>query len=170
ASIVSARWARCWWCRMSATTRSGNRGLAPHACARPAMQPSLSRWPLRVSRRGTDPCDILPTTTDVTPARRQRCLQRSTPRSRGLHVPTVFFVLRALYTMSGRAPVRHRPGGDKVGDHISARPLAHLAIIGPGLLVQIRPTRPPPLGSLSYLCSLGPAGHGSGGRGGPAAG
>ena len=50
ATIVSARWERCWWCRMSATTRSGNRGSAPHASARPAMQRSLSRWQLRVSR------------------------------------------------------------------------------------------------------------------------
>src|SRR5262249_32294989 len=41
---------------------------------------SRSRWPRRVSRRGTDPCAMLPTTTDVTPARRQRCRQLSTAR------------------------------------------------------------------------------------------
>src|SRR4029434_2763491 len=32
AIIVIARWAHCWWCRMSATTLFGNRGSAHHAC------------------------------------------------------------------------------------------------------------------------------------------
>jgi len=51
-------------------------------------------------------------------------------------------VLRALHTMSGRGPGRRSTAGDGAVPHRSAHPLDHLSEIGPGPLVQIRPTPP----------------------------
>src|SRR5262252_11233767 len=76
------------------------------------------------------------------------------PTFKGSERPCWFFWLRALHTTRSRGPVRHRPAGDGVGHQRSARPLAHLSTIGPGLLVQTRPTPPPPLGWRSGLCCL----------------
>ena len=81
-----------------------------------------------------------------------------------------FCMLRTLHTMRGRGPARHRTAGDGVARHRPARLVDRLAIIGPLPLVQTRTTRPPPLVSLSRLCSPGPAGHGCVDRDGPVAG
>jgi hypothetical protein len=76
-----------------------------------------------------------------------------------------FFVLRALHTTRSRVPVRRRAAGDGVGHHSAARPLNRLFLTGLKPLGQTRPP-PPPLGLLSCLCSLGPAGLGSAARAG----
>src|SRR6266702_795602 len=92
------------------------------------------------------------------------------PTFKGAECPYRFFVLRAPHTMSGRGPARHSTAGDGAVHHRPAHPLDHLFGIGPVPLVQIRPTRPPPWGSLLCLCFPAPAGHEWGERGAPAAG
>jgi hypothetical protein len=57
------------------------------------------------------------------------------PTFKGSECPCRFFGLRVLHTTRRRGPVRHRPAGDEVGPQRTARPLAHLSTIGPGLLV-----------------------------------
>ena len=57
------------------------------------------------------------------------------PTFKGSECPYRIFGLRALYTTRGRGLEHHRPAGDGVGHPRAARPLGHLSIIGPGLLV-----------------------------------
>src|SRR5215471_6386628 len=92
------------------------------------------------------------------------------PTFKGSECTCRFFGLRALYTTHSRDPVRHRAADDGVGHHTPARPLDHLSIIGPVLPGQTRPTRLPPLGSLSRLCSPGSADHGCTGTNEPVVG
>src|SRR5262245_210075 len=92
------------------------------------------------------------------------------PTFKGSERPCWFFGLRALHTTRRRAPVRHRPAGDGVGPQRSARLLAHRSKIGPGQLVQTKPTPPPPLGLRSGLCCLESAGHACAGTDGLGAG
>ena len=92
------------------------------------------------------------------------------PTFKGSECPCRFFGLRALHTTKSRGPVRHRPADAGVEHQRAARPLAHLSIIGPVLLVQTRPIPPPPLGLLSGLCCLGSAGHVYAGPDGPVSG
>src|SRR5262245_14568622 len=92
------------------------------------------------------------------------------PTFKGSECPYRFFVLRAPHTMSGRGPVRRSTAGDGAVHHRPAHPLDHLSGSGPGPLVQIRTTPPPPLGLRSGLCCQESAGHACAGTGGPAAG
>jgi hypothetical protein len=59
--------------------------------------------------------------------------EASTPRSRGLNVPAVFWTEGTAYRgVETQCITDHQVMGL---DTRAARPLAHLAIIGPGLLV-----------------------------------
>src|SRR5437899_10857190 len=93
----------------------------------------------------------------------------SDPTFKGSGCTDRFCTLRALHTMRSRDPARYRAGGDRLGHPTPVRALAHLSILGPGLLGHTRRALPPPSGSLSCLGSLAPAGPGSGATGAPAA-
>src|SRR2546425_3990578 len=92
------------------------------------------------------------------------------PTFKGSECPCRFFVLRALHTTRSRGPGRRRSTDDGVGHHRPARSPDRPYLIGSEPLGQIRPTPPPPLVSLSCLCSLGAAGHACAGTAGPVAG
>ena len=57
------------------------------------------------------------------------------PTFKGPECPSRFFGLRTLHTTQSRDRAHHRPTGDSAGHQRSARPLDHLSIIGPMLLV-----------------------------------
>src|SRR5262249_45487770 len=99
------------------------------------------------------------------------------PSPCGLRVPLTLSIVRefpaakiGVYTTHSREPGRHRAADDGVGHHTPARPLDHLAIIGPVLPGQTRPPRLPPWGALSRLCSPGAAEHGRAGTHAPVVG
>src|SRR5512138_2417076 len=83
------------------------------------------------------------------------------PTFKGSGCTDRFCTLEALHTMRSRDPARYRAGGDGLGHHTPVRALDRLSILGPGLPAQTRIAPPPPSVSLSCLCSLAPAGHGS---------